>query len=152
MANYSTIRIILGYLILSLSILAISAPILQSILGYPTGESIYSFLSPICHQFPTRSFWIMNRPFALCSRCFGGYLGLALGLMIIKNTTNYKKSALLGIAILFPGVFDGVFQLYTKYESTNILRFITGLSGGVGMFLIFLSYNSNTNKSKGIEE
>jgi len=143
------IRILLGSFFLVLSLLAISAPVIQTTFGYPNGENIYSVLSPICHQYPTRSLWILNRPFALCTRCFSGYLGLGIGLLVISSKTKYLKRLLFGIILIIPGVLDGLIQLWTNYEGTNIIRFITGLSGGLGVFYIIYPFNYNKIKKKG---
>lgn len=143
------LRILLSFFFLALPLLAISAPIIQTTFSYPNGEGIYSFLSPICHQYPTRSFWILNRPFALCSRCFSGYLGLGIGFFAIRSQYKYFKRLIFGIALIIPGVLDGLFQLWTNYESTNIIRFLTGLSGGLGVFYIIFPFSSLTNNAKG---
>ena len=143
------LRILIGSFFLALPLLAISAPVIQTAFGYPNGEGIYSFLSPICHQYPTRSMWILNRPFALCSRCFSGYLGLSIGLFAIRSRYKYYKRLIFGIGLLIPGVLDGIIQLLTTYESTNIIRFFTGLIGGYGVFYIIFPFSSLTNKKKG---
>src|SRR5512142_1687946 len=41
---------------------------------------LYSFFGFICHQLPARSFFIDGEPFGVCSRCFGVYFGLFLGI------------------------------------------------------------------------
>ena len=143
------LRILFGSFFLALPFFAISAPIYQTVFGYPNGEGIYSFLSPICHQYPTRSLWILNRPFALCSRCFSGYLGLGIGLFAIRSQYKYLKRLILGIGLFIPGVLDGLIQLWSTYESTNIIRFFTGLSGGLGVFYITFPISVLTNKKKG---
>ena len=143
------LRILLGLFFFSLSLLAISAPVIQTVIGYPNGEGIYSLLSPICHQYPTRSFWILDRPFALCSRCFSGYLGLSIGFLLISYKATYYKRFLWGVTYLIPGVLDGLLQLWTSYESTNIMRFFTGLSGGVGIFFIIYPFKSYSINKKG---
>jgi uncharacterized membrane protein len=125
-----------GLMFLSLSILALAAPIIQSHFEYPNGENIYFFLSPVCHQYPTRSLWILERPFALCARCFSGYLGLGLALLFFRINHNYLKRLLIGLLFLMPGVFDGLIQLLTNYESNNFFRVITGFIGGVGVHFI----------------
>ncbi len=130
-------------------LIAISAPIIQTALGYPNGEGIYSFLSPICHQYPTRSLWVLNRPFALCSRCFSGYLGLGIGFLAVRSQFKYFKRFIFGIGLLIPGVLDGLIQLWSNYESTNIIRFFTGLGGGLGIFYITFPFSSLSNKMKG---
>lgn len=118
--------------------LSIIAPVQQTIQGYPKGERIYSLLSPICHQYPTRSFWIMDRPFALCSRCVSGYLGLSLGLFFPVFNLKYFTRVMVGGILLIPGIADGLLQYYTGYESINALRFITGLLGGIGIAFIMI--------------
>ena len=143
------LRIILSTFFLGLPLLAISAPIIQTTFGFPNGEGIYSFLSPICHQYPTRSLWILNRPFALCSRCFSGYFGLGIGFLFFRSQNNYLKRLIFGICLLIPGVLDGVIQLWTTYESTNIIRFFTGFSGGLGVFYIIYPFSSLKTKTKG---
>ena len=137
-----------GSFFLALPFLAISAPIYQSAIGYPNGEGIYSFLSPICHQYPTRSMWVFNRPFALCSRCFSGYIGLGIGFIFFLSQNNYLKRLIFGIGLLVPGVLDSLIQLWTSYESTNTIRFFTGFSGGVGVFYIIYPFGSLKNKIK----
>ncbi|MBT3839297.1 MAG: DUF2085 domain-containing protein [Candidatus Marinimicrobia bacterium] len=139
---------IVGLFFISLSLMAIMGPIIQTIFGYPNGEYFYLTLSPICHQYPTRSLWIFNRPFALCSRCFSGYLGLGFGFLLIYSQHKYFKRLIIGIALLIPGVLDGVIQLTSIYESTNIIRFFTGLSGGFGIFYITFPINSMIKKQK----
>lgn len=144
------LRILLGSFFLGLPLLAISAPVIQTAFGYPNGEGIYTFLSPICHQYPTRSVWILNRPFALCSRCFSGYLGLGIGFLLISSQYKYLWRLFFGVLFLIPGMLDGLIQLWTSYESTNIIRFLTGLSGGLGVFYIIYPFSSMTTiKTKG---
>lgn len=141
-------RILLGSFFLGLPLLAITAPIIQTTFNYPNGEGIYSMLSPICHQYPTRSLWILNRPFALCSRCFGGYFGLGIGFLLFHSQYIYLKRLIFGICLLIPGVLDGLIQLWTTYESTNIIRFFTGFSGGLGVFYIIFPFSSFQNQNK----
>ena len=149
---FKVMRIALGGFFLSLATLSFLAPIIQSAIGYPGGENIYSGLSNICHQYPTRSLWITNRPFALCSRCFGGYLGISLALLFVNSTVNYSRRIALGIILALPGIVDGGIQLITTYESTNIIRFISGFLGGLGLFYIFFSFMSNSQNKKGVIE
>ena len=117
-------------------ILAIIAPVIQTIYGFPKGENIYKLLSPICHQYPTRSLWILERPFALCARCFGGYIGLSFSAMLLVSKSKYINRAGIGLLLTFPGIIDGIYQAITNYESSNVIRFTTGLIGGIGLFLI----------------
>ena len=78
--NFKSLFIFLIFFGVVLS--AVTAPIIEKIYGYPTGENIYSFFWYVCHQYPTRSFWVLQHPFALCSRCTGGYTGISLAAFI----------------------------------------------------------------------
>jgi hypothetical protein len=44
--------------------------------------ALYKAFGFICHQMEWRSFHVGGHPFAVCSRCFGVYFGLAFGFLI----------------------------------------------------------------------
>lgn len=137
------LRSIFFILFILFPLLAIWAPLYQTINGFPSGESIYSLFSNICHQKSTRSFWITDRPFALCSRCTFGYLGVAFGAFFAPANLKYTKRLLIGFLFLVPGIMDGLMQGLTEYRSNNFLRLVTGLSGGIGIFLIIYPLTLN---------
>lgn len=130
------LRVSLSFFFGIIFFLAVFAPIIQEVKGYPAGESIYALFRPICHQYPTRSLWIFDRPWALCTRCSFGYLGIAIASIFLKLKASYRIRALLGFLLLAVVAIDPLFQLLTLYESTNILRILTGLIGGCAVFLI----------------
>src|SRR5687768_419857 len=43
---------------------------------------LYKFFSFICHHLSDRTFHLGEHPLAVCSRCFGVYFGLLVGLLI----------------------------------------------------------------------
>lgn len=121
-----------------IAVVAAAAPVVQTVFGYPAGENIYEFLAPICHQFPTRSFWLLERPMAICARCFSMYVAFAIAVLIAVWST--KTSHRIGTAPLvlpvgfaIPLVVDGYLQMATDYESTNVVRFLTGVLFGIAM-------------------
>ena len=88
-----------------------------------------------CHQRPDRSFHYKGKKFPLCARCTGiavGYL-LSILLFIILGILDLWIIALL----ILPMAIDGTGQLFNKWTSNNIRRFITGLPGGIGIIYIF---------------
>lgn len=88
-----------------------------------------------CHQRPDRSFHYKGKKFPLCARCTGmavGYL-LSILLVIILGILDLWIIALL----ILPMAIDGTGQLFNKWTSNNIRRFITGLPGGIGIIYIF---------------
>ncbi len=105
-------------------------------MGFPNGDSIYRVLSLVCHQLPSRSFWLFGFPCGLCSRCLLGYIGIAVAALFIRHPRKYSRRFLLGTALLVPGIVDGLIQLETNYESANLMRAITGLIGGMGLFML----------------
>ncbi len=74
--------------------------------------------------------------FALCARCFSGYFGLTLGALLIASQSKYLTRVGIGLLMILPGVFDGLLQLHGAYESSNLIRFVSGILGGLGIFMI----------------
>ncbi len=130
------LRIVIFVAAFSLVIFSLIAPIRQSVMGFPNGEFVYRTLSFICHQLPSRSFWVFGFPCGLCSRCLLGYAGVAVAALFISHPCKYTKRFLLGTAFLVPGVADVLIQIATNYESANLTRAITGLTGGIGLFMV----------------
>jgi uncharacterized membrane protein len=100
-----------------------------------------TFMRYICHQRPDRCFKINNKPMALCSRCFGFYLGFMVGLIIpLVLWWIYDLEILfLGFILiisLIPMGLDGLTQLMGYRESSNNLRFTTGIIAGVSLGMV----------------
>lgn len=92
-----------------------------------------------CHRKPERSFFIKGHQFPVCARCTGFYTGLVV--FLVYNYfygINYDINTLIiSIILMVPTAIDGFTQYFGPRESTNILRFITGFIGGIGL-IIFL--------------
>ena len=93
----------------------------------------------ICHRKPERSFFYKGHQFPVCARCTGFYItGITSIILINLYPVPYSLTTLLiGIILLIPCAIDGFTQLFEMRESNNILRFITGLLGGVGIILVY---------------
>ena len=90
-----TKRALVATLPASLAGAAVMAPFLSTG-GYSLSVlAIFWFFSPVCHQDPARSFWILGAPVAVCARCLGIYLGAAVGAWIPAR----RKTLLLALAI-----------------------------------------------------
>jgi uncharacterized membrane protein len=115
---------------------ALSAPVLQSTVGYPAGEPLYDVLFAICHQYPERSLWIGGHPCGLCARCLGGYLGVAtIGVLVLARLRDVRATCifLAGIMLLVLGVGDAVIKVLTSHDGPNLWRLFTGGLGGAGI-------------------
>ena len=97
--------------------------------------------SIICHRIPERTFKIRGHYFPVCSRCTGLYIG-AFSYFIYAYFfyVEYSLSlVLLAILMVIPTFADGFTQLLGFRESNNILRFTTGLIGGLGLGILIKS-------------
>ena len=94
-------------------------------------RAIYRIGDVMCHLKPSRSLFLLGNQFPFCARCFGIFLGMAIG----AGVAVFKRMELKWWWIfvgLIPIAIDGGLQLITSYESNNPLRLITGgLAGGL---------------------
>ena len=113
---------------------------------------IWDLFSNVCHQVPSRSFCPSGKYMVVCSRCTGIWFSLPLGelflILIAPSRRKMVHPIILGLFVL-PIALDGLLQEMTVYESTNILRPITGsLLGGVAGFVLGIIINSLTGKER----
>src|SRR5947199_190265 len=62
--------------------LIVVAPVLAANGLTNISAPIYHFFNYICHQLPYRSYFFEGHQLAVCSRCFGVYLGLLVGFLV----------------------------------------------------------------------
>ncbi len=105
----------------------------------------------ICHRIPSHSFYFGERPFSLCARCSGEYLGFLWGFLflIVVARRRYEFPSLrvmipLGGLFLF-FVLDGLnsfihfnpgWEKIALYTPRNSLRLFSGLGMGVLISII----------------
>lgn len=90
-----------------------------------------------CHCRADRSFYYKGKKFPVCARCTGELAGIIVALAV---GLFYRLSVYAAAAIMVPMLIDGTIQMLTRYESTNLKRFVTGALFGYGlMMLIILS-------------
>jgi uncharacterized membrane protein len=117
---------------------------------------IYTIGDFLCHQKDNRCFEINNNQMPVCVRCFAVYLGFIIALFFTLSISNslskndyllkvipynlreklekkfgikYLPLILIGV-FLIPVAIDGGLQLFTSYESVNILRILSGFPAG----------------------
>lgn len=88
----------------------------------------------MCHQRPDRSFFYKGRQFPVCARCTGLGVGYILS-MIVLIFLGMLQLWLIALLVL-PMAIDGTGQLFHKWESNNIRRFITGTLAGIGILYV----------------
>ncbi len=116
-------------------LLTVAAPLAKANGFVAVSSPLYSFFSYICHQISDRSFHIEGEQFAVCSRCFGVYFGLAFGFAIYplwRNITEIEPLPRFWLFLsLIPIGIDWSLTIFGIWENTHLSRFITGLILGV---------------------
>ncbi|UCF08960.1 MAG: DUF2085 domain-containing protein [Thermoplasmata archaeon] len=91
----------------------------------PYAKAFYEAGDSQCHTIKERSYYINGNQMPFCVRDVGLFFGLTLGLLItLFYRFELKWWWLLGG--LVPIGIDGTVQLVTAYESTNLIRLLTG--------------------------
>lgn len=96
---------------------------------------IYAAYAPVCHQIPSRSFFLWDCPLAVCGRCLGIYAGFLCGTIIHPLFRGFRPPPLpeTGIFILAaaPIGLDTLANFVHLYGSPNGLRLATGVIWGL---------------------
>lgn len=95
----------------------------------------------ICHGLASRCFYLWDVPMPICARCTAIYIGLFLGLMAFVAWPFFPERIMRVVAIgaAIPLAIDGLTQLMRLRESTNGLRFGTGIAAGFALGMWALS-------------
>ncbi len=99
----------------------------------------HKLFADLCHQQPDRSFWLNGQPMAVCSRCFGLYSGLFMGLIAIPFLgkilirLNAKKVLLITFIL---NIVDVAGDLSGLWQNTHLSRFTTGFLLGTTAALV----------------
>lgn len=88
-----------------------------------------------CHCKPERSFHFRSRPFPICARCTGELIGIVLALLCCPL---FRMPPLASALLMIPMIADGTVQHFTRYESHNLTRVITGTLFGFGITMLFV--------------
>ena len=131
-------------------------------------DSIYWLWQFFCHQRPWRSYHLFDYQFADCARCSLIFGSISVSTFIIHlkkiKPLRPKIAILFGILMTVPLALDGTVQLIaevskvssaeiTFYESTNLVRSITGAFLGTGIaFSLFPFLLSNGDTYTDIKE
>lgn len=98
-------------------------------------------LKLICHQYPSRCFYLFGSNMGLCIRCFSVYSTIFIFciLSVFVDIKIYLKSkSIIALALCIPLLVDGITQYYGLRESNNFLRLFTGFSAGMGISIILI--------------
>lgn len=103
----------------------------------------YAMFSPICHQIPSRSFFLFRHPLAVCSRCFGIYVGSLLGVLSYPLVHKFSIASLPKprtlILVSLPIVVDTIGNFLHLWLTPNLPRFFIGILWGVILPFYFIT-------------
>jgi uncharacterized membrane protein len=119
-----------------LAVISLLAPIFEEYFFYTISNHFYNVLSGICHQFPSKSLWIVNRPMGLCSRCFTLYASFSISILFVPLFKKDKDIFIISF-LLLPLILDGLFQYYGIRGSNNLTRIFSGILFGVAASVIY---------------
>lgn len=121
--------------------LIVAAPLLLAGGHESLALAIYQSFSRLCHQIPERSFHIAGHSFAVCARCTGLYVGLAVGILLFPAVRSLRSTQTPARLWLFiaaaPLALDFSLGFFHIWENTHLSRFVTGaLLGAVAALFI----------------
>jgi uncharacterized membrane protein len=121
--------------------LIITAPVAGANQHSFVAASLYQAFSHLCHQQPDRSFFVVGHPLAVCARCTGVYVGIALTTLLYPLLTSLRRTDPPARKWLFiaaaPLAIDFGLGLLGIWENTHSSRFLSGaLFGGAVVFYV----------------
>jgi uncharacterized membrane protein len=113
-------------------ILLIVAPPILTIVGFHhIGSPLFEFFGYTCHQIPERSFRLDGKQLAVCSRCFGVYFGLLVGVLVYpiwRQICDIEPLPRIWLFVaMIPIGIDWSLTIFGIWENTHLTRFVTGL-------------------------
>ena len=121
------VRFPLAILVLALTLAPLAAPLLAA--SHPlVALLIRNFFSRLCHQDPSRSFFLDGSAVAVCVRCLGVYWGAALGMVVRLRRPRW----FLAVALVL-NFADLVSSSMRWHGNLPFFRFIFGLMLGLGV-------------------
>jgi uncharacterized membrane protein len=129
-----------GFAIVATSWLVLLATAPHAALGVPVSGGVYAFSALICHQRVDRSFHIGASQMPVCARCYGLYLGAAIGACAwalsrgsLKMPLDRLRTTVAMAAI--PTALTWTLEALGLWGSSNVTRFIAALPLGAAAAL-----------------
>jgi len=118
------------------------APLLMAHGQTGLSRVIYFAYGFVCHQVPSRSFFIAGHQMAMCQRdvaIYGSIFIAGLGFNLVRRRLK-PLSWHLFVVLITPMAVDGTLQLLGLLESTPLRRLITGGLFGLACVLLAFPY------------
>lgn len=111
------------------------------------------FFSPVCHQIPSRCFFINGHALPVCARCSGLYFGFLTGIVLFPLVRRRFLFRTPPRYVLFltalPAAIDAILEKTGIWEGTLSMRFLTGLMlGAAALFYVLPQLNRIITKNE----
>jgi len=122
--------------------LPLLAPILMAAGLVTPANLIYAAYSLVCHQLPSRSFFIFGQQMAFCQRDLAIYASLLVGMLAFGLVRRRLRPLPVRFYLLMilPMAIDGITQTVGLRLSTWQLRVVTGVLFGTANAWLALPY------------
>jgi len=133
--------------------LILLAPILANYNLPKFSGAIYLFFSKTCHQMPDRSFLLMGKSLAVCSRCTAIYFSFGIGAILFPLLYRFSKKSTISVKwlgwALIPLTIDFLVNFTGLVANSFFTRTITGALVGVtaGLIVAGIILGDHQNKS-----
>ena len=120
---------------------AILSPFFETKLMVREYQDANLILKHICHQYPSRCFYLFGSNMGFCARCFSVYSTIFIFSIIsvfVDIRSSLESKSIIALSLCIPLLLDGITQYYGLRESNNFLRLFTGFSAGMGISIIFV--------------
>jgi uncharacterized membrane protein len=133
----------IGFLFLAATWVVLLSAAPRAAFGAPLSALVYAFGSLVCHQRPERSFHVGQAQVPVCARCYGLYVGAAVGALVgvmfssaftriaLPRTRTQIRTILLASAA--PTVITWTCEFAGLWTVSNVTRFIAALPLGVAV-------------------
>ena len=138
----SPLIIFLGFLIVSSTLTPYF--ISSGLIKY--AEFVNTIPGVICHQLPSRCYFLFGSNIALCTRCYAFYSSMlifSIGYLFVKLNLERHHKLILFYLLIAPLIIDGTTQYFNLRESNNFIRTATGLMAGIGTSIILIQTYSD---------
>lgn len=112
--------------------------------GHSSGLNafLYAIFSPICHQIPSRCFFLYGNPLAVCARCVGIYSGFLAGLGLYPLLRDFSSLELPKIKtfclLSLPVIIDTAGNFFSLWTTSGWIRFFFGFMWGIILPFYFI--------------
>lgn len=117
----------------------------------PFAETVYFLGDIFCDEISSHSFFLNGNQLPYCARCTAIITGLTIGMLVALYFSPKFNLLLLGLGLL-PMVIDGGLENISSYQSTNLIRVITGLLAGIVASLYLAHFADQMMKPGSIRE